>query len=544
MKVALAQMNPTVGDVSGNVDRAGRMCEEAHARGAELVLLPELCISGYPPRDLVEQADFVAACMEGLDRFARATRVAAIIGLPEAPGGAAGRRPYNTAAVVEGGRVLSLHRKLLLPTYDVFDEHRHFEPAPTLALAVVRGRRLAVTICEDVWNDPDFWPAPLYPRDPVAELVGMGAEVIVNLSASPFSLDKRALRPQMLRAQAEKHGRPLLYVNQVGGQDDLVFDGHSLAIGRDGQTLARAPEFREAVVLADLEAGTGDVFDPAESDEAAALEALVLGTRDYAHKCGFHSAVVGLSGGMDSALVACIAARALGAAQVLGVAMPSRYSSPASLRDARALADALGITLREIPIEPIFVASLAVLDPALEGLSPDVTEENLQARIRGMLLMALSNKLGHLLLSTGNKSEMAVGYCTLYGDMAGGLAVLADVPKTLVYRIAERINKDQPVIPRAIFEKPPSAELRPNQTDQDTLPPYDLLDRLIEAHIEGGWGRARLLDTGFDAAVVDDFLARVRKNEYKRRQAAPGLRITSKAFGPGRRMPIAQGWRG
>lgn len=544
MKVALAQMNPTVGDVSGNVDLAGHMCEEARARGAELVLLPELCISGYPPRDLVEQADFVGTCMEGLDRFARATRVSAIIGLPEARGETAGGRPYNTAAVVEGGRVISRHRKLLLPTYDVFDERRHFEPAASLELAAVRGRRLAVTICEDVWNDPDFWPAPLYPRDPVAELVGMGAEVIVNLSASPFSLEKRALRPQMLRAQAEKHGRPLLYVNQVGGQDDLVFGGQSVAIGPDGTTLARGPEFREAVVLVDLEARTGDVFEPAASEEAAVLDALVLGTRDYAGKCGFSSAVVGLSGGMDSALVACIATRALGAGQVVGVAMPSRYSSPESLRDAKALALALGIALLEIPIEPVFCATLAQLEPALEGRPPDVTEENLQARIRGMLLMALSNKQGHLLLSTGNKSEMAVGYCTLYGDMAGGLAVLADVPKTLVYRLAERVNRDRPVIQHAIFEKPPSAELRPNQTDQDTLPPYELLDRMIEAHIEWGWGRGRLLKAGFDAKGVDDFLMRVRKNEYKRRQAPPGIRITSKAFGPGRRMPIAQGWRG
>ena len=544
MRVALAQMNPTVGDVGGNVDRAGKMCEEAAARGADLVLLPELCISGYPPRDLVEQPDFVAACMAGLDRFARAAPVAAVIGLPEANDRTAGRRLYNTAAVVAQGRVLSLHRKLLLPTYDVFDEHRHFEPAPELALATICGRRMAVTICEDVWNDPDFWPAPRYPRDPIAELAGLGAEGIVNLSASPFSLDKRFVRPKMLRAQAEKHRLPLLYVNQVGGQDDLVFDGHSMAIGPDGTTLACAPEFREAVVIADLDSGAGDLFDPIDGDDAAALEALVLGTRDYARRCGFRSAVVGLSGGMDSSVVASVAVRALGREQVLGVAMPSRYSSAASLADARALAGALGIAFREVAIEPIFASTLAVLEPAFVDRPADVTEENLQARIRGLLLMALSNKLGHLLLSTGNKSEMAVGYCTLYGDMAGGLAVLADVPKTLVYRIAERINQQGPVIPRSVFDKPPSAELRPGQTDQDTLPPYDLLDRLIEAHIERGWGRARLLDAGFDPGVVDDFLERVRKNEYKRRQAAPGLRITSKAFGPGRRMPIAQAWHG
>jgi NAD+ synthase (glutamine-hydrolysing) len=543
MKVALAQMNSTVGDVAGNLLRAERMCQEARARGAELVLLPELCISGYPPRDLIERDDFVRACMEGLERFARAARVAAILGFPEARADGAGKRVFNSAAVVQEGRVVSLHRKLLLPTYDVFDERRHFEPAHELNLADVLGRKLAVTICEDAWNDPGFWPAPRYARDPVAELVAMGAEIVVNISASPFTLDKRSVRPRMLRALGEKHRRPLLYVNQVGGQDDLVFDGNSMAIGGDGRIQAQAPEFAEAVILVDVDAGAGDLHEPCASDDAAALEALVLGTRDYARKCGFVSAVVGLSGGMDSALVACIAARALGADHVLGVAMPSRYNSPGSLRDAQALAETLGIALRVIPIEPIFAATLASLEPVLEGRPPDVTEENVQARIRGLLLMALSNKLGHLLLSTGNKSEMAVGYCTLYGDMAGGLAVLADVPKTLVYRLAELCNRSSAVIPRAIFDKPPSAELRENQTDQDTLPPYDVLDGLIEAHVEKGWGRARLLDGGFSAPVVDDVLERIRKNEYKRRQAPPGLKITSKAFGPGRRMPIAQGWR-
>jgi len=544
MKVALAQFNPTVGDIAGNLARSEKICDEARDRGADLVLFPELSICGYPPHDLVEQPDLVGACMDGLARLAAAVRISAVVGLPEPRNNPSGKKLYDTAAVVSGGQVTSLHRKLLLPTYDVFDERRYFEPAHALRVASLGDLKLAITICEDAWSDPAFWPAAAYSRNPVAELVAMGADVIVNIAASPFTLGKRSVRPRMLGALAQSHRRPLLFVNQVGGQDGLIFDGRSLALAADGRTIAAAPEFREALLIVDLDAGTGGAHVPILADEEAALEALVVGTRDYAHKCGFRSAVVGLSGGMDSSLVACVAARALGPDNVLGVALPSRYSSEASLDDAKALAEALGIAFEVIPIEPIFAAALSVLGLSLEGGTPQLTEENLQARARGMVLMALSNKLGHLLLSTGNKSEMAVGYCTLYGDLAGGLAVIADVPKTLVYRLGRLVNRERAVIPENVFEKPPSAELRPGQTDQDTLPPYDVLDRLIEAHIEKGWGRPRLIKSGFAADVVDDFLDKVHRSEYKRRQAPPVLKITSKAFGPGRVMPIAQRWRG
>ncbi len=546
MKIALGQINPTVGDFQGNLQLAQQAMVAAREAGAQLLVLPELALCGYPPRDLLEREAFVQAGLRSLEKLAALVGdTAVIVGFVERlPESSVGRRVANSAALIHQGRVISVHRKSLLPTYDVFDEWRYFEPADRVFPADLAGHRLGITICEDVWNDGDFWPRRLYREDPIEKLVKAGADIIINIAASPYTIGKRHLRPRMLANMARHWGRPLVFVNQVGGQDDLVFDGSSLALDKHGQVLARAREHAEDLLVVDLEAGSGVVRPEEPSDARSALGALVLGTRDYARRCGFSGALIGLSGGIDSAVVACVAARALGPENVLGVAMPSRYSSEHSRTDAADLARALGMDFREIPIEPVFAAYLQSLAPAFAGREPDVTEENLQARIRGGLLMALSNKLGKLLLSTGNKSEIATGYCTLYGDTNGGLAVISDVPKTLVYKIAHEINAERPVIPRSTLSKPPSAELRPNQTDQDSLPPYDVLDAILEAHIERGLDSEALHAEGFDPKVVADVLRLMRQSEYKRRQLPPGLKITGKAFGSGRRYPIAQAFRG
>jgi NAD+ synthase (glutamine-hydrolysing) len=561
VKVALAQINPTIGDFEGNRRLVLEATAAAEAQGAELALFPELSLAGYPPRDLLERSGFIDAAAASLAALASAlapSRTAVVVGFPERlPPGPSGRTVANSAAVIEGGKVIQVVRKSLLPTYDVFDEWRYFEPAAEVAPVPFRGRTLGLSICEDIWNDADFWPRRLYRRDPVEALVRAGADVILNISALFYTMQKRHLRPRMLASTAARWQRPLLFVNQVGGQDDLVFDGGSLAFDAGGRTIARGRENDVDLVIVDVDAGRGTVapFDP--SDEQSALGALALGTRDYARRCGFRQALLGLSGGIDSALVACIAARALGPRNVLGVAMPSRYSSPGSLTDAEALARALGIDFCTIPIEPMFAAYLDTLASPLESFAPprppeaaaqaaDLTAQNLQARVRGAILMALSNRQDRLLLTTGNKSELATGYCTLYGDMAGGLAVISDAPKTLVYRMARAVNaaavadSRPPPIPESTLTKPPSAELRPDQTDQDSLPPYDLLDAILEAHLIDGLDRPALIDRGFAATVVDDVLRRVRTSEYKRRQMPPGLKITGKAFGPGRRFPIAR----
>ncbi len=552
MRIALGQINPTVGDFAGNLALIKATLAAAEAGAADLLVLPELALCGYPPRDLVERPAFIAAGRRALDELAACvTRTGVIVGFVEAlEDDAPGRRIANAAAVLDGGQVVSVHRKSLLPTYDVFDEWRYFEPAAEVRAVDFRGRRLGVSVCEDVWNDADFWPRRRYRDDPIEKLVADGAEIIVNISASPYSMDKRHLRPRMLATTARHWRRPLVFVNQVGGQDDLVFDGSSLAFDASGALIARAAEHEPDLVFVDLDGGTaqgpsdGSLRRFDDSDERSALAALVLGTRDYARRCGFGSAVLGLSGGIDSALVACIAARALGPDNVLGVAMPSRYSSEGSRTDAAALARNLGIGFRELSIEPVFSAHLAALGPHFAGRAPDVTEENLQARIRGALLMALSNKFGSLLLTTGNKSEIATGYCTLYGDMCGGLAVVSDAPKTLVYRLARELNAERAIIPESTMTKPPSAELRFDQKDEDSLPPYDVLDRILEAHLERGQDSDALCAAGFDSKLVEDVVKRVRLSEYKRRQMPPGLKITGKAFGPGRRYPIAQAWRG
>ncbi len=559
MRIALGQINPTIGDFDGNRRLVWDATLEAERRGAALVVFPELALSGYPPKDLLERPAFLDAARASLDALAaelgaRGAHTAVLVGFPERlPPSPSGRGVANSAALIEGGRVVSVTRKSLLPTYDVFDEWRYFDPATEVGVVPFRGRRLGVTICEDIWNDGDFWPHRLYRADPVEALVSAGAEIIVNVSASPYSIEKRRLRPQMLAASARRWARPLVFVNQVGGQDDLVFDGASLAFDARGEVIARGPEHDSALVLVDLDAGTGDLAALAPSDEASALAALTLGTRDYARRCGFERALLGLSGGIDSALVACRAARALGPRNVLGVAMPSRFSSEGSLRDAAALAQALGIDFTTISIEPMFAAYLDTLARPLDAFAsaPDaeatqLASENLQARIRGAILMALSNRQGRLLLTTGNKSEVATGYCTLYGDMAGGLAVISDVPKTLVYRLAHAVNAQSAaaVIPTSTLTKAPSAELRPNQTDQDALPPYDVLDAILEAHLARGQDTEALVAAGFERAVVADVVRRVRTSEYKRRQMPPGLKITGKAFGPGRRYPIAAAWKG
>jgi NAD+ synthetase len=547
VKIALGQLDPTIGDFEGNLRLVREAMADASAAGADLLVLPELVVCGYPPRDLLEREAFLQASSRSLADLCGSVhgQLAVLVGFPEVlPEVEAGRHIANSAALIDDGKIVAIRRKSLLPTYDVFDEWRYFEPATTIAPVSFRGRSLGISICEDIWNDGDFWPRRLYREDPVEKLVGAGADLLINIAASPFTVEKRHLRPRMLASVARHWQRPLVFVNQVGGQDDLVFDGSSLAVNAKGEVIARAAEHAPDLVVVDIDAGRGDVRPFTESDARSALDALVLGTRDYARRCGFAGALIGLSGGIDSAVVACIASRALDPAQVLGVAMPSRYSSDHSRRDAADLAKNLGIEFREISIEPMFAAYLGSLEPAFAGREPDVTEENLQARIRGGLLMALSNKFGKLLLSTGNKSEIATGYCTLYGDTNGGLAVISDVPKTWVYKIAREINAERPVIPESTLRKPPSAELRPGQIDQDSLPPYDVLDEILAAHVEDGLDTQALVAAGFERAVVEKVLRLVRISEYKRRQLPPGLKITSKAFGTGRRYPVAQGFRG
>jgi len=561
VKVALGQINPTIGDFEGNRRLVLEATAAAEAQGAELALFPELALAGYPPRDLLERTGFLDAAAASLAALAAAlapSRTAVVVGFPERlPPGPSGRVVANSAALIDGGRVTHVVRKSLLPTYDVFDEWRYFEPAAEVAPVPFRGRTLGLSICEDIWNDADFWPHRLYRGDPIETLVRAGAEMIVNISASPYTMQKRHLRPRMLASTAARWQRPLLFVNQVGGQDDLVFDGASLAFDAGGRVIARGAENAVDLVMVDVAAGRGAIAPFDASDERSALAALELGTRDYARRCGFRQALLGVSGGIDSALVACIAAGAFGPKNVLGVAMPSRYSSPGSVTDAEALARTLGINFCTIPIEPMFAAYLDVLASPLETFAParpadaaalaaDLTAQNLQARVRGGILMALSNRQDRLLLTTGNKSEVATGYCTLYGDMAGGLAVISDAPKTLVYRLSRAVNdaaiaEGRPApIPASTMTKPPSAELRPDQTDQDSLPPYDLLDAILEAHLVEGLDAAELVARGFARPVVDDVVRRVRTSEYKRRQMPPGLKITGKAFGPGRRYPIAR----
>ncbi|ABC80061.1 NAD+ synthase [Anaeromyxobacter dehalogenans] len=563
-RIALAQVNTTVGDFAGNAARVRAAAEVARDAGAALAVFPELTVCGYPPRDLLDLPDFLERARQALEELARPAAwskgIALVVGFPEAPAGAPPPGVYNAAALISEGRVAAVGRKSLLPTYDVFDETRYFLPAgasTTAAAPEGLGVPLGLSVCEDIWNDQRFWDRPRYARDPIADLVRAGAGLVVNVSASPYAMGKAPLRERMLSASARDHGAPIAYVNQVGGNDALLFDGGSMLLARDGAVLARAPLFEEVVLVCDLDGGAPLALGldgrplppppapPADPQADEVLRALVMGVRDYVRKCGFRQAVVGLSGGIDSALTACVAAEALGAENVLGVAMPSRYSSGHSREDAAELARNLGVGFREIGIEPMHAAFLAAL--AADGAPPlcDLADQNVQARIRGQILMAISNDTGALVLTTGNKSEIAVGYCTLYGDMAGGLAAIGDVPKTLVYRVARAANAraGRTLVPERTFTKPPSAELKPGQLDQDSLPPYDVLDDILQAYVEERRPLEAIVARGHDEATVRRVLRMVVQSEYKRRQAAPVLKVSEKAFGEGRRFPIAQGYR-
>ena len=541
MKIALAQFNPTVGDFEGNRARILDMARMAKAGGAELAVFSELCLCGYPPQDLIERPSFAERNQKELACLAGQVPLPSLVGFVGKAQDNTGKPVANSAALIAGGKILFEQRKMLLPTYDVFDESRYFQPAHTQDVFALGANSLGITICEDCWNDKNFWVKRLYERDPVAELAGKGSTVMLNISSSPYTLDKRAFRLEMLRATAQQHGRPFIYVNQVGGNDSLVFDGSSVAFLGDGRIGALAKSFDEDLVLFDTVTGEGDIRTQIIDEIEGVYRALVLGTRDYVRKCGFKRVVIGLSGGIDSSLVAVIAVDALGAENVTGVAMPGPYSSDGSLRDAKVLAENLGIQLVTMDINDEFRSYRKTLEATFAGRAEDATEENLQARIRGNLLMALSNKFGSLVLSTGNKSEMAVGYCTLYGDMAGGLAVISDVPKTMVYELAAFANRERRRIPESVFTKAPSAELRANQTDQDSLPPYDVLDRILKAYVEDLRAPGEIAaDYGFPIDLVRAVALQVDRNEYKRKQAPPGLKVTSKAFSVGRRFPLAQ----
>ena len=541
MKIALGQINPTVGDFTGNAAKIIDYAQRAKSAGAGLILFPELSVCGYPPRDLVERPTFVARNRESAERIAAATTgISVICGLVTPADSDTGKSAMNSAALLMDGKIAFLQSKMLLPTYDVFDEMRNFAPAKSQQLFPFCGNRMALTICEDAWNDKQFWAKRLYTVDPVESLVREGGNFVLNISASPFWIGKREFRRDMLASIARQHKVPVALVNQVGGNDSLVFDGSSLVLNREGKIVAQGRSFEEDLIYFDSQNLTGEMHEQIPGDEASAYSALVLGTRDYIRKCGFQKAIIGLSGGIDSALTAVIAADAVGPENVIGVGMPGPYSSQGSIDDARTLAKNLGIRFELLSINPAYEAYRQTLRDVFAGFKEDVTEENIQSRARGTLLMALSNKFGAIVLSTGNKSELGVGYCTLYGDMVGGLAVISDVPKTLVYGLAEYVNSRRPVIPRASIEKPPSAELRPDQKDSDSLPPYEVLDAVLEDYVEDSHAAERIVaDRGIDIETVRRVIRMVDRAEYKRQQAAPGLKISPKAFGYGRRIPIA-----
>jgi NAD+ synthase (glutamine-hydrolysing) len=542
MRIALAQINTVVGDIAGNLEKITAALSSAAAERPDLIAFPEMCLTGYPPKDLVERPAFLdqaAAALISIEKLsAKFGGIGVIVGLPMASQGV-GKGVVNVAALVAAGETLHKQVKSLLPTYDVFDEARYFDAADSIAPVGFKGETIGISICEDAWNDPELFGNRPYDIDPISILAQKGATIMINVSASPFSVGKEALRLELVRRHATHFGTPFIMINQVGGNDELVFDGRSYCVNAAGELMAALPMFEESVVTVDTKAAVKPVpFHPMDETEAI-YRALVLGTRDYIHKCGFERAIVGLSGGIDSAVTVAIAAAALGAENVRAVTMPSPYSSQGSVDDSRALAASLGVALDVVPIGDVMSSYERALPKVFEGHSEGVAEENIQARIRGNILMAYSNKLGCLVLSTGNKSELAVGYCTLYGDMSGGLAVISDVPKMTVYRLADFINRDGQVIPRAVVDKAPSAELKPHQKDQDSLPPYETLDAILDLYIEDGLSGPDIAACGYDAKTVDWVLNAVRANEHKRKQAPPGLKVTSKAFGIGRRFPIA-----
>jgi NAD+ synthase (glutamine-hydrolysing) len=542
MKIGFAQINPTVGDLPGNFEKIIAAYDQLARDGADIVIAPELAIPGYPPQDLVFKSRFVPDNLAVLDQLQeRLGKPALLVGFVDRNEGR-GKPFHNAAALLQAGQPMQKTHKSLLPTYDVFDEDRYFAPASQVVPLNFRAHRIGVTICEDIWTER-YLPRPLYDVDPLRALVTQEAEIILNVSASPFNLRKPAVRREMICGLAGTYQRPIFYCNSVGGNDQLVFDGNSIAVNARGELIGQLAGFQEATVVVDSE-NAGPATIPSDDIVAELYAALRLGLRDYLAKCGFKSGVLGLSGGIDSAVVAAIAADALGPSNVTGVSMPSQFSSRGSVLDALAMAKNLSIQCLQIPIADTFAVFKAQFKEVFAGRTEDATEENMQARLRGMTLMALSNKFGHLVLSTGNKSELSVGYCTIYGDMAGGLAVISDVPKTMIYELARYINREREIIPTSTIEKPPSAELRPNQKDQDTLPPYDVLDAILRLYVEENLSAAEIITQGFEESTVRWVQRRVDLNEYKRAQAAPGLKVTSRAFGVGRRMPIAQRYVG
>jgi NAD+ synthase (glutamine-hydrolysing) len=541
MKVALCQINPIVGDFEYNTVLILEKSKQARDQGCVLAIFPELSIMGYPPKDLLERPAFIKENLGRLEKLGTKIKdIQIICGYVDRNPRKEGKPLVNSVALLGEGLVLAKGGKRLLPTYDVFDEARYFESADKNLVFELRGQRMGVTVCEDIWNVGDIEGVPRYSFDPVAEVTGEGIDILVNVSASPYTLDKKEVRRQILQKLSRQYAIPILYCNQVGGNDDILFDGASMVCDRSGDLVLLGKEFESDLIIWDSEKSYPAITGLWPPEEESILKGLVMGTRDYVTKCGFGKVLVGLSGGIDSSLVAVIAQRALGAENVIGVSMPSPYTSMISREDAKTLAENLGLTFHEIPITEIFASYTESLAPLFRGLDPDETEENIQARIRGTLLMALSNKLDAILLGTGNKSETAVGYCTLYGDVNGGLAVISDVPKTLCYRLAHYINREREVIPARVISRPPSAELKLDQTDQDSLPPYEILDEILDLAVVKNLGFDDIVAKGYDPATVRDVLKRLVVNEYKRRQAPPGLKVTTKAFGYGRRYPIAR----
>lgn len=546
MKVALAQINTVVGDFENNVRKICSFIEQAKRKHADLVVFPELAVTGYPPKDFLDIPAFVSHNLKALrDITQQVSGIAAIVGFVDRNRQSYGKLVHNAAAFIQDRQIVSVHHKSLLPTYDVFDESRYFESACSIAPVQFNNYTLGISICEDIWNDEEFWMRPLYETDPIEKLISKGANVIINISASPFTVEKHeSIRLRMLTHDAKKYKVPFIYVNHIGGNDELVFDGSSAVINAQGKRIAQAAAFGEDLIVVDIENTATQVVPQTFTPIETVQKALLLGLRDYVVKCGFEKVIIGLSGGIDSAVTAALAVEALGSENVMGIIMPSQFSSQGSVDDAVQLSKNLAIDYRIFPIKDLFDGYQMILREEFRGLPFDIAEENLQARIRGNIIMTLSNKYGYLVLSTGNKSEMAVGYCTLYGDMNGGLALISDVPKTMVYELAKYMNREKEIIPQETLSKPPSAELRPNQLDQDSLPPYNILDSILKAYIEEAKCIEEIVRMGFDETTVRDVIQKVNRNEYKRRQAAPGIKVTSKAFGSGRRMPIAHKFTG
>ena len=542
MKIAICQINPIIGDFNHNISLIREAAERSKKSGCGLAIFPEMSIMGYPPKDLLEKPAFIMENLKQLDRLAsQITGIPILCGYVDKNPKKTGKSLTNSVGLIAEGRVRKKGGKRLLPTYDVFDETRYFEPAKESLIFQLEDKKVGVTVCEDIWNVGDVVGVPVYETDPVAELHESGVDIFVNISASPYSLNKGPLRLRILKALSVKYDTPNIYCNQVGGNDDLLFDGASMVVERDGKLILLGAEFSPDLLIWNTQRRYDEIKDPWPPEEESVLKGLVMGTRDYSVKCGFNNVLVGLSGGIDSSLVAVIAQRAMGADHVIGISMPSPFTSEMSKEDARVLAHNLGIRFEEIPITRVYESYKNSLKNVFLETEEDETEENIQARIRGNLLMALSNKFGALLLTTGNKSELAMGYCTLYGDMSGGLAVISDIPKTMCYRLAKHINREGEIIPKRVLSRPPSAELRPDQTDQDSLPPYEILDGILEAAIVKNLGFDAIVELGYEPETVNDVLHRLDMNEYKRRQAPPGLKITTKAFGYGRRYPIARG---